>query len=196
METKQQLESQEQDQQPSTQPSSSELLIVPFVPEGDGFNASDIFLRSLYQRTVDQNLAKIVFWEGTVESHQQFVDMMKRNTVILSFAFAGNECVGYAWLCPVSGNYAYPHFCFFRDSWGETSRKLGTMFLDQWFAFDDDEGGRLLDILFGIIPKFNVWAKNYVIEIGATMVGEVPGLFKNKHGDRDDGVIFYWSAVE
>jgi hypothetical protein len=196
METKQQLESQDQDQQPSSQQSSNELLIVPFVPEGDGWNASDMFLRSLYQRTVDQGLAKIVFWENHVESHQQFVDLAKRHTVVMSFVFMGNDCAGYAWLCPISGNYAYPHFCFFKKIFGDKSREAGRMFIDMWFGFTDEDGGRLLDILFGVIPDFNLVAHKYVEDLGGTKLGKVPKLFKNKLGERRDAFIYYWAPKE
>ena len=166
------------------------------MPEGDGYNASDMFLASLYQRTLDQGLAKTVFWSGEIASHAQFIELAKRQSVVMSFAFIGQDCAGYAWLCPITGNYAYPHFVFFRNSLGEDSKKLGKMFIDQWFGFTDSDGGRLLDLLFGVVPDFNKLAHKYVEKIGGTKLGKVPKLFKNKQGERRDALVFYWSPDE
>jgi len=192
MDKKQQLESQDQEQQQPTEQSSNELLLVPFVPEGDGWNAKDIFLASLYQRTVDQGLAKTVYFEGLVNSYDDFIAMAKRKSTVMVFTFMGNDCVGYAWLSPISGNYAYPHFCFFKKVWGERARELGHLVLDHWFSFVDDSGGRLLDVLFGIIPIFNVSAQRFVADVGAVRLGEVPGLFKTTDGVQKNAVIYYW----
>jgi len=166
------------------------------VPEGDGWNANDMFLASLYQRTEDQSLVKIVYWEGSVRSHQDFIEMAKRRSTVMVFPFEGDRCVGYAWLAPITGNYALPHFCFFKEVWGDRSREIAREIIDYWFSFPG-EGGRLLDVLIGVIPDLNVHARKFVEKVGGTYIGIVPNMFKSvDHDGRRDAYFYYWTPED
>ena len=196
METEQQSEFQDQDQQQFTQPSSSEVTLVPFVKQDDAWIASDEFLASLYQRTQDQGLVKTVFWEGGVHDHQGFIEMAKRKRTAMVFVFRGNNCAGYAWLAPIVSNYALPHFCFFKDYWGDTSKELAETVIDYCFSFPTLDGeDRLFDVLVGIIPDFNVRAHRFVESIGAKKVGVIPKMFRNKleRVPLRDAHVYYWA---
>jgi hypothetical protein len=193
MATNQQFESTVQDQQPFTQASLNKITLVPFVPRGDLWSASDTFLASLYQRTQDHGLVNIVYWEGSVRSHQDFISMAKRQGTVMVFAFVGEQCAGYAWLAPIAGNYALPHFCFFKDYWGKQSREIGHNILDYWFSFPGDNGP-LFDVLIGVIPDLNVSACKFVEDLGAIRLGVVPRMFKSTEGkSRRDAVFYYWT---
>jgi hypothetical protein len=193
METKQQLNSVEQDQQPSIQSSSNDITLVPFVFLDDEWTAGDDFLTSLWVKTDGQKLASLIYWEGSVRSAQDFISMAKSENTVMVFAFKGQQCAGYAWLGPVSGNYALPHFCFFKEYWGDVAKELGHSILDYWFSWRDDDGP-LLDVLIGIIPDVNVNARNFVQVIGATHLGIIPNMFKNKQtGERRDAHFYYWN---
>ena len=105
--------------------------------------------------------------------------------------FEGESCVGFAWLSAVSTNYAFGHFCFFKEVWGR-SVKIGKTCIDYWFSWPGTNGP-LLDVVIGIMPGFNHRAHRYAEKLGLVRLGQIPGMFRDKERNRDDAVIYYIS---
>ena len=170
--------------------SPNELQIVPFVEMDGGWILSDEFLSDMWVQLLDEDLMQTVFWEGNVSSVDEFSAFCKRQHNVLAFIFDDRECVGFAWLGPMSGNYAFAHFCLFRSIWGEKTTEVGQLVLRYWFDFPG-HAGPLIDVIIGMVPGFNTQAHKFVIRLGMTRLGAIPTLFKNKRGDVDEAVIFY-----
>lgn len=131
-----------------------------------------------------------VFWDGSIADARSFIEFMKRPGNIVTLLFKGGRCAGYAWLTGLCSNYAFGHFCFLRSVWGPQADEAGRMYLDYWFSFPGNDGP-LLDTILGMVPGFNKLAHQYVERIGFQRLGVIPGMLRNKQGDRDDAVIFY-----
>ena len=149
-------------------------------------------MSQLFIKTVEDGLHKTVFFEGSIQDAMDFISLAKRKSTVMAFVFQGQECAGYAWLTPINGNYAFPHFCFFKEVWGKTSHELGEMLLRYWFSWEDAKGP-LLDVLIGVIPDFNVKAQHFVEDVGAVRLGMIPRFFRDRDGTRRDGAIYYWT---
>jgi len=106
------------------------------------------------------------------------------------FFFDGRNVVGFAWLSGVTSNFAFVHFCLFKDVWGRAV-EVGINCVDYWFSWLGADGLRLLDILIGIMPGFNHRAHRYVEKLGWTLLGEIPRMFKDTEGNREDAIIYY-----
>ncbi len=191
METEQLTEFQEQDRQPFTQSNQNEIKLVPYVQLDGTWILSDAFMQSVFDKIVAQGLLKTTFWEGGIDSADQFIDMAKSHINHMVLFFEGKECVGLAWLSGVTTNYAFGHFCLFREMWGR-SVKIGKTCVDYWFSWPG-EGGPLLDVIVGIMPGFNTRAHNYIKSLGFTRLGVIPGMFRDKDRNREDAVIYYLS---
>ena len=189
MGAEQQTELQEQDQSQSTPLSPSKL--VPYV-QIDGFwILSEDFLDGIFRKMVGQGLLKTTFWEENITDESHFVNMCRNPNNHMIFFFENKNCTGFAWLSSVSGNYAFAHFCFFREIWGR-SVNIGQMGVDYWFSWPGDDGP-LLDVIVGIMPGFNKRAHKFVEKLGWTRLGQIPGMFRDRNRNREDAVIYYIS---
>ena len=189
MAIEQQIESQEQDQSQSTQSSPSKIF--PYVPYEGVWTFNDEFLETVFDKMVDQKLLKTTFWEGSITNEAQFVGMVKNSNNHVVFFLEDDDCVGFAWLSAVTSNYAFAHFCLFREMWGR-SVKIGKDCMDYWFSWPGD-GGPLLDVIVGIMPGVNKPAHKYVEKLGWIRLGIIPNMFRDKERNQEDAVIYYTS---
>lgn len=187
METNQQSEFQERDQPPSTQ--QNQIKLVPFVELDGEWILSDGFLDSIFDKIVEQGLLKTTFWEGNVTDHSHFESLAKSSHNHMLFFFEDTNCVGFAWLSSVTTNYAFAHFCMFREIWGRAV-DVGKTGMDYWFSWPGTDGP-LLDVIVGIMPGFNKHAHKFVESLGWTRLGVIPGMFRDQNRNREDAVIYY-----
>jgi len=150
---------------------------------------SDDFLDSIFQKMEEQGLVKTTFWEGNITDESHFIGLVKNRNNHVVFFFQGRQCVGLAWLSAVTSNYAFGHFCLFREIWGDTE-KVGRDCVDYWFSWPGSNGP-LLDVIVGIMPGFNRRAHKFVERIGWERLGSIPGMFRDSELSRDDAVIYY-----
>ena len=190
METRQQLESQEQDRQQSTPSNRSKVTLVPYVGIDGDWILSEDFLDDIFDKIYRQSLIKTTFWEDGVTDPSQFVKMMRNPQNQPVFFFEETNCVGFAWMSGLSSNYGFAHFCLFREVWGRNSREIGLDTLDYWFSWPG-ANGPLLDVIIGIMPGFNVRAHKYIEGLGMTRLGIIPGMFRDASREQDDAVIYY-----
>ena len=148
-------------------------------------------MESVFDKVVDQGLLKTTFWEGSITEASQFIGMVKNTNNHVILFFEEKICVGFAWLSSVTTNYAFAHFCLFREIWGR-SVNIGKTGVDYWFSWPGD-GGPLLDVIVGIMPGFNKHAHKYVEKLGWIKLGVIPGMFRDKTRNREDAVIYYTS---
>jgi len=152
---------------------------------------SDDFMGSVFDKMVDQGLLKTTFWEGSVIDFGQFIGMSKKPGNHMVLFFEQKRCVGFAWLSAVTSNYAFAHFCLFKEIWGR-SVNIGKTCVDYWFSWPGDNGP-LLDVIVGLMPGFNTRAHKYVEKLGWIELGTIPGMFRDKDRNREDAVIYYTS---
>ena len=190
MATDQQTESQEQGRQQSTL--SNQIKLVPYVQIDGEWILSEEFLDSVFDKLVSQGLLKTTFWEGKITDQSHFVGLAQNPGNHMVFFFEETNCVGFAWLSSVSANFAFVHFCLFKDVWG-SAVEVGLNCVDYWFSWPGSDGTRLLDVLIGIMPGFNHRAHRYVEKLGWTHLGKIPNMFKDTEGNREDAIIYYTS---
>ena len=187
MATDQQTESQEQDRQQSTL--SNQIKLVPYVQIEGEWILSEEFLDSVFNKLVDQGLLKTTFWEGHITDEGHFVTLARSPHNHMVFFFEERNCVGFAWLSGVTSNFAFAHFCLFKDVWG-SAVDVGKNCIRYWLSWPG-MNGPLLDVIIGIMPGFNKRAHRYIEKLGLTRLGVIPGMFKDSDQNREDAVIYY-----
>lgn len=138
-------------------------------------------------------LTEVVFWRDTMNTVEDFLRFCDGPGNLIVFVFKEGRCCGFAWLTGISESYAFGHFCFFSNAWGD-SETPGNLVIDYWFSFPG-ESGPLLDTILGMVPDFNERAHRFVENIKFKRLGTVPNMLKSK--DRRAGaVVFYRSRLE
>jgi hypothetical protein len=179
----------EAEKQSSIQQSSNDLTVIPYVPIDGIWTMTDDLVASVFDLLVDQGLVDTVFRDGTMQSQEQFLKFCKNPQRVLCFIADEKECVGLAWLMPVSDHHAFAHFCFLKNIWGSRTSEVANLILDYWFSFGGDDP--LLDVIIGVIPADNRMANNFLRRINWTTLGEIPHMFRDPFGVKSDALIHY-----
>ena len=149
---------------------------------------TDELIGSAFEKMQEQDLVATTFWEGTTDTKERFIALMKAERNIVQFILCGGQLLGVTWINGLSGNYAFAHFCLFR---GRKTREIGKLVQQYWFDLDAS-----LDIFIGMIPECNRLANNFVQRLGWTKLGAIPGMFKHIDGKRQAAVIHYTSRLD
>ena len=149
---------------------------IKFIPytEVDGIrNFPDSYLKCLFERMQTEKLIGKVFYDGNVQTAEDFLDMMKYGQNKLFMIFMGNELAGIVWLNNFQRRSANIHFCLFKNAWGKESVSIGKAILKE-FLYMKDSQGYVFDVLIGETPANNRLAVKWIHESGMTVVGEIP----------------------
>lgn len=143
----------------------------------------------------DQDLTDMVFSQDRVEESEQFIRLMKARRNIVQFVWDGNDVLAVTWINSVASNFAFGHFCVFKEAWGKRSEEIGRLIRNYWFDLETN-GSHVLDVIIGMMPARNRLAHNFVQRVGWVNLGTIPGMFKLTNGDKDDAVIYYTSRLD
>lgn len=180
----------DQDQQLFTLLNSSEIQLVPYVESSQGWTLPDEVLFYIVSLAEKNGVFQTTFYDGTVNSAEEFVAAMKDPSNYPVFAFSGDEPQGFAWLNEVHGNRAFAHFCSLQASWGGMAEKSGRLVLRYWLGMSPST-----EFILGMIPGSNTLALRFIEKLGFKRVGEIPNMILNL-GDRDSSVFSYYSRFD
>lgn len=152
--------------------------IIPYVEIDGARTVSDVYLIGVYNQLVEDGTADIVFSRGEVKTAQEFIALMKHPNNLPLFLVVDQSIKGVAWLNHLSGNYAFGHFAFFKETWGNT-REMGEKIINYWFSFPGDNGP-LLDVIVGMVPSKNPRAIKFVQKLGFIKLSpDIPAIFQD-----------------
>ena len=196
METTQQSESQEQGQSQSTQQNSNKITLVPYTLHEGEWTLPDHFLRAIVEQLKDEGSFEFLFYEGTIKTGDEFVQLMQNPCNVPVFAFRDKKLLGFAWLNGMAGTMAYGHLCSTKAARSKYTIEMGHMFMEYWFSFPGKDGP-LFEFLFAMIPGFNSPAQNYLERLGWNHLGSVPKMLKCAYRpDRESAEIYYISRFD
>lgn len=167
-----------------------EFSIKPYI-EIDGVrNIPDSVIKALWDKTCEDGLDAIVFYERTISNADQFLAMAK-GAAAFYVLFDGGLIVGYTWLNRVENFSARQHFCVFKDYHGK-SLDLGRFVLDHLMNEKTPDGGYMLGVLTGIVPEWNKPAINFALKCGGKTYGVIPNYIKEGEG----AMLIYYTRGE
>ena len=153
---------------------------------------ADHVIEGFFRQLVEEDLIDLVFYETGMPSAENFLQFCQSPQRSMVFVALGDKPVGFSWLSPISGNFAFGHFGFFREFWGHECREAAPHVLNHYFSFNDAHGDRLLDVIIGCVPRHNERANKFTKAIGGTELGAIPYMFRGQDGDRQDAMIYYF----
>lgn len=151
---------------------------------------TDSEIMGLYQRTTDEGTCDMIFYDGSINSKEEFLSVMKYGQNEL-YTIIEDSIKGFVWLNRFEGKFARIHFCFFKEAWGDTV-KLGK-FVNSTLINMKASGEFILDMILGYIPISNQKAISYSKKIGGKEAGEIPCGSWNKHTKQSEParILYY-----
>ncbi len=168
-------------------------MLLPYT-EIDGIRTvKDSVIKGLFQMTVTEGLDKIVFYEGTVQTADEFLRVMKNS---MSWLFMKDgEIIGYTWLNRFENKTARHHFCVFKDHWGQLE-ELGRYTIQRLVNLESGDG-YVFDLLTGFIPAWNERAIKFALKCGGKTHGVIPNaIWNHEKQQSEDAVFIYYTRSE
>jgi len=165
--------------------------------ERDGIRtAADSDIKRLFERTEQDGLVPVVFYEGTIKNKEQFLALARSPSTCFFLLMKGVVTVGYMWLNRMENRTVRQHFCVFKEYWGE-SVELGRYGLKTVMNMQDRDGSYLFDLLTGYVPAWNERAIKFALKCGGKTHGKIPfAVFNKEKGRSEDAVFIYYTRGE
>jgi RimJ/RimL family protein N-acetyltransferase len=166
------------------------IHLIPYLKNDTVETFSDVELMALYDRILRESLDDVLFYDGTIETRDEFVEYMKSDKTVFVCAFRvhGESCepAGVLWVNQFEKYTAQGHFVFFKEFWGTGwPQKIGRLFCKEITS-------RMYPTLIGVVPTFNKAANHFCKEIGMHKVGTIPNMVYSKKLDKPiDATIHY-----
>ncbi len=179
-----------------TRQNKDQYRLLPFA-QVDGISTmTDSQIMELYRHTEQDGLIDVVFYDGSIQTEKDFLSMVKAPGTVFYVFFEGLQEQGYVWLNRFEGRGARIHFCGFKHAWGR-ALPMGQFCVDFFTWVKDLEGNFLFDLLMGITPAENIFARAFVQRCGFRELGEVPkAVWNTKAGKSLPGIFFYYDLQE
>ena len=167
------------------------IELLPYT-EVDGIRTvPDSDMKRLFERTVDDDLDKIVFYEGTIQTADEFLKAMKYGDILFYILMVDNKTVGYTWLNRFENHTARQHFCVFKEFWGQ-SVDLGKRVLSIFLDMKDKDENYIFDLLTGFVPAWNARAIQFSQKCGGKTHGIIPNAIWNQEQQKSEDAVFIY----
>jgi len=169
------------------------INIIPYI-EVDGIRtATDSGIKKLFTRTVKDGLDKIVFYEGTVNTEDDFLKVVKYGECLFYIIKSEDDTIGYVWLNRFENHTARYHFCAFQEYWGDLA-EVAKKIMDTLLHMESNDGTYLFDLLTGFIPVWNDRAIQFTLKHGGQSAGIIPNaIWNNEQQKSEDAVFIYYT---
>ena len=161
------------------------MIIIPYCKLDGVPTLRNTQIAELYNLMVRDNTLDTVFYDGLVQSSDQFVALMTSLDRYLFVAMQDKTVLGFGWAENLDGRAAHAHFCAFAELWGNTT-DVGRLLAQTMLKTLD------LDILIGYIGEHNERAVKAVLRSGFKILGRLP-FGKTFQDGRSEGmtVVYY-----
>jgi hypothetical protein len=166
-------------------------LLLPYTTVDGMPTFADSFVRNLFNRMVEDDTAKSVFFDGSVKDPDEFLNIMKFGNNALWIVSVDEEISGVVWLNNFEQKRASFHFCFFSNVWGKDTVSIGKKCVLTLLELKSN-GEYDFDLLTGLVPLRNEKAIKWCQEMNFEIIGRLPcSVWNAEEQKSEDGIIFY-----
>jgi hypothetical protein len=170
------------------------IQLFPYSKVEGVWSLPDEALADAFYKTADQGSINEIFWDGKIQSPEEFINYFKSPRNLPVFVFKDTVPCGYAWINNIGMSHAHSHFCVFKEFWGsEHKKEIFESVMTYWFGFKDGDRN-LFETLIGMIPKFNTHAMRYVKENGFKLVGEIPNMVNDVFSKQKFPIVIFYRS--
>lgn len=168
---------------------------IPLVGFDDKWNISDEDLADLYHGLVKDGTAELVFFDGSINSPELFIEAIKSPANLSVVFFRKGRPAGFAWINALTSHTGSAHFALRRFAWGEWGRMVGKATLNYWMDFNV-EGEPILQVILGILPAKNRRAVRFVADLGFKSSGQIPKMLMGRDGNFHTAQMMYYERAQ
>ncbi|WP_027185653.1 hypothetical protein [Desulfovibrio inopinatus] len=155
----------------------------------------DSFVMTLYDRMIDERLYRSVFFDRSMSDRFAFLALAKRESTLFFVETIQNTPAGFFWLDRAGMRAWHIHFCIFREHWGETATAMGHEAFRVARHLREAIGG--IDVIVGIIPTWNRFARAYALRVGMQPTGTIPHYLYDGHDQTSvDAAVYAYTLKE
>lgn len=174
----------------------NDYTLVPYTTIDGIPTFTDSQIKGIYSQLVDDGTLYTVFYDGTVNSSDEFVELVKARHNLFYIALRGDDIFGFVILNTVEGKTARFHYTTFKKYWGSTVEQCRHV-MQRLLHMRGSQGEFLFDVFIGHTPKSNRLGVRMIKRVGGEIVGEIPGLIWNaKNGVSETGIVSYFTREE
>jgi hypothetical protein len=169
-----------------------EIKLLPYTAIDGIPTFTDSFIRGLYQRMAEEDLAEATFYDGTIRDAEGFLSAMKFGKNQFYVIAYKRETVGCVWLNNFQIRSAECHFCFFSNLSGRETIEVGQHIITEIVNMETVNGEPVFDVIVGITPTNNLAAIRFCRRLGFGIVGTMPhAVYDAKVGKSVEAQICY-----
>lgn len=169
---------------------SDDMVLIPYVEINGAWTINDETMKRLYGLMVAEQTNEIVFKAGSVMDEDDFIKAFKSPNVHMVLILTDTAPAAIVWIRDFGPNYAYGHFCMFKNIWGKKTIQAGQTAIDYFFSMKRPDGEPFFDLLIGVFPEDNEHALNLVKNLGFTVLGVIPKMLYDKYENRKIGAVY------
>jgi hypothetical protein len=148
-------------------------------------------LEVIYQRIVDAEVDKDLFFDGKITCPSEFVMHIRDPKNVACFISEGKDIVGGGWLNGIRENSAMAHFFTLPKIWGRASEVMAEV-VEHWFNLKIGDRPAL-DVLIGEYPACHKRVWPFMQKLGAVRLGIIPEVM---HGPNRVGSLLVYLTRE
>ena len=168
-----------------------QVSLLPYTTIDGIRTVPDSEIKQLFTRTAREGLDKIVFYEGTIKTEDDFLTAVKYKECLFYLVKSKKETIGYVWLNRFENHTARYHFCAFTDYWGHLEEVASTIMTTLMYM-EDTEGNYFFDLLTGFIPAWNKRAIQFTLKNGGYSAGVIPNAIWNSEKQKSEDAVFIY----
>lgn len=149
------------------------INILPYTEINGIRTISDNDIKDIFSRMKQEGTLKTVFYNESITNEDEFLRFFKCGSNFIVVAYLDKEMCGFGWINNLNKTYAFTHFCFFKEYWGEKTDGIGKACLDYFDSWDS------FKVFVGMVPAFNKRAIKFVKRMGYTEIGTIPEMVEN-----------------
>jgi hypothetical protein len=171
------------------------IHIMPYTSSDGVPTYRDSEIREFYNQVIEEGWGDIVFFDGSIQGQNHFLQKMKPNQWgesqnMLHIVYYKGIPAAMVWLNRFEKTHCYVHWLFFKAG-RRVTKEIGIAVLE--FLFNNYE----VETLMGITPSFNKLALRFLKSIGLTSSCEIPGiLWSSKKGKAIPGHMMFINRGE
>lgn len=116
-------------------------------------SCTDSFLKSLWNRMVEEGTSYWISYNGTIHNEERFLATVKDPSILFYVVFKEDTPVMITWVTDINGYHGNVHFCSFSHVWGKEIIKIGEFVMGFY--------GKLFDSLTGYTPATNSLTRRF-----------------------------------
>ena len=165
--------------------------LLPYIKIDGIRTVTDSGIKSLFNRTVEDELDKIVLYDGIIQTPEAFLNMAKASGTCFFLIYEDKKIIGYVWLNRFENKTARYHFCAFKEYWGQLA-DVAEFIMTTLLNMKDNTGTYAFDLFTGYIPTWNQAAIKFTLKHGGHSAGEIPNAIYNAETQKSESAEFIY----